>query len=75
MALSSFVTVFLTLLLLPGSALSPGSVPWSLGSTLLLSVVGTVVATLAEGLSPAGTDNLSVPLLSGLVLYLLGGVL
>ena len=75
MALSSFAVIFLTLFLLPGSALSPGSVPWSLGSTLLLSVVGTVVAALAEAVSPARTDNLSVPLLSGLALYLVGGVL
>lgn len=75
MGFSSFAVVFLTLVLLPGSALSPNSVPWSLGSTLLLSVVGTVVAALAEALSPTGTDNLSVPLLSGLALYLVGGVL
>ena len=41
----------------------------------ILSAVGTVVATAAEGVSPAGTDNLSVPLMTGLVLFLLEAVL
>jgi phytol kinase len=66
----SLIGVLSTLLFLPGSTLSPNSVPWGLGTTLLLSVVGTSVATAAEAVSPAGTDNLSVPLLAGLALYL-----
>jgi dolichol kinase len=36
-----------------------------------LSLAGTAVATMAEALSPAGTDNLSVPLLSGLAMTIL----
>jgi phytol kinase len=37
---------------------------------LLQSVVAALVATVAEGLSPAGTDNLTVPILTAGVLYL-----
>jgi phytol kinase len=72
MAASSFVAMLLTLHLLPGSALSPNSLPLAPSTALLLAAVGTLVATLAEALSPAGTDNLSVPLLSAasiLVVY------
>jgi len=75
MAVVSLVSIFLTLRWLPGSALSPNSTPWSGVGTLLLSLIGTVVATVAEALSPAGTDNLGVPLLSGLALYLMGRIL
>lgn len=66
----SFVGIFFTLLLLPGSALSPNSVPLAPITALWLSLAGTVAATLFEALAPSGTDNLSVPLLTGLVLYL-----
>jgi phytol kinase len=71
MALFSFISIFLTLLLLSGSGLSPASPALSLGRSLLLTLVGTTVATTAEGLSPAGTDNLTVPLLTGAVLFVL----
>jgi dolichol kinase len=73
MAVLSLLSVYLTLRLLPGSALSPHSMPWSAGATALLALAGTAVATAVEALSPAGTDNLSVPLLSGLAMYLIGG--
>lgn len=66
MAVVSFAVMLLTLWLLPGSSLSPHSVvptsPW------LLCIAGALVATVAEAFSPAGTDNLSVPLLTALVL-------
>ncbi len=75
MAIGAFVTIFLTLLWLPGSALSPNSMDLRLGSVLLLTVVGTAVATTAEAFSPAGTDNLSVPLLTGLALFILTALL
>ena len=70
MALVSFVAIFLTLLWLPGSALSPHSAALGTLPALWMALAGAGVATLAEALSPAGTDNLSVPLLSGLALYL-----
>jgi dolichol kinase len=77
MALLSFLSIFLTLAWLSGSGLSPNSVPLTPMTSLSLALVGTLTATVAEALSPAGTDNLSVPLLSGFVLYallrLLGG--
>jgi phytol kinase len=71
MLLVSLVAIALTLLLLPGSALSPTSAPLQAGDALLYALVGAIVATLAEAFSPAGTDNLSVPLLTSGVLYLL----
>ncbi|MGC9357584.1 MAG: diacylglycerol/polyprenol kinase family protein [Anaerolineae bacterium] len=74
MLLFSFPAIFLTLWLLSGSALSPNSVPLEATTALWMSLAGTAVATVAEGISPAGTDNLTVPLLTGLVLYLLSAV-
>lgn len=70
MATGGFIAMFLTLWLLPGSALSPNSEPFGMASSLVLALAGTVIATVAEGFSPAGTDNLSVPLLTGALLYL-----
>lgn len=67
----SFCAIYLTLTKLPGSSLSPHSVVLAHSSALTLSIAGTLVATLAEAVSPAGTDNLSVPLLTGLALVLL----
>ena len=67
----SFLSMFVTLLVLPGSGLSPHSIPIPPAMAVTLAIAGTIVATAAESLSPAGTDNLSVPLLSGLVLVLL----
>ena len=71
MALFSFVAMALTLFLLSGSAWSPNSAPLTIGEAIGLSLASTVVAAGAEATSPAGTDNLSVPLLTGLALYLL----
>ncbi len=70
----SFCAIGLTLTLLPGSALSPHSVALAPGALLLSSAVGAIVATAAEAVSPAGTDNLSVPLLTALALYVIGVV-
>lgn len=63
-----------TLLALPGSALSPASARWTIGGTAVIAVCGSAVATVAEALSPAGTDNLSVPLLSALAMYVAGSI-
>jgi dolichol kinase len=75
MAIFSFLSIFVTLWLLPGSPLSPLSVPLDVRAVLGLSLAGTLVATTAEALSPAGTDNLSVPLLSGLAMYILNNLM
>jgi dolichol kinase len=75
MAIFSFLGIFATLWLLPGSPLSPHSVPLGMPAVLGLSLAGAAVATAAEALSPAGTDNLSVPLLSGLAMYILSNLI
>jgi phytol kinase len=67
MFIASFVAILLTLLLTPGSALSPQSVPIGFSAALIASLIAALVATIAEGVSPHGTDNLSVPLLSSFV--------
>ena len=60
----SAVAMFLVLLLLPGSSLSPLATPSGAGWTLLTALVSSGFATLAEAVSPHGTDNLSVPLVA-----------
>ncbi|MBN1261822.1 MAG: phosphatidate cytidylyltransferase [Anaerolineae bacterium] len=74
MAIVNLVAIFLTLWLLSGSDLSPNSQALTTGAALLLSVIGTAVATFAESISPAGSDNLSVPLLTSVVLFALYGL-
>jgi phytol kinase len=71
MAAFSFMAVFITLTLLPGSPLSPNSLEPGSTALIAMGIVGTLVAASAEAISPAGTDNLSVPLLTGLVLWLI----
>ncbi len=58
-----------TLTWLPGSALSPNSLSLTTINRLLITLAGAVVATLAEAVSPIGTDNLTVPLLAGLIMH------
>jgi len=74
MGVVSLLAIGATLLLLPGSTLSPSSVPWTTWGAMVIAACGTAVATAAEAVSPAGTDNLSVPLLSALAMYLVGSV-
>ncbi len=71
MAITSFLAIMLTLILLPGSPLSPYSNSIPFRWVILSSIAGSGLATLAEAVSPAGTDNLSVPLVTGLGLYLI----
>jgi phytol kinase len=75
MAAGTFAAVALTLVVLPGSSLSPTTAALTPATILTLAAVATAVATPAEALSPAGMDNLSVPLLVGLTLDLLDRVL
>ena len=74
MLVAGSLAIGLTLIYLPGSALSPNSIVLPANSVVLLTLSGSVIATIAEALSPKGTDNLFVPLLSGLTLYLLAGL-
>ena len=65
------ITVLFALLWRPAGP--PDRVPIATAATMAMMLVQGV-ATLAEALSPAGTDNLSVPRWSGLALYLGGGL-
>ena len=68
------LAMFLTLWLLPGSALSPNSVVLGPARAAIISLFTIIVASFAEGISPSGLDNLSVPLVSALaptLLYML----
>lgn len=67
---ASFISLYLTLAFLPGSALSPYSVPMDASFLLPAAFVAAFAGTAAEAVSPAGTDNLSVPLLVAAVLWL-----
>ncbi len=69
MFVASTTAIFLVLLLLPGSVLSPLAVSLGTGKALLAAVFSGALATLAEGISPHGTDNLSVPLVAAGVVW------
>jgi phytol kinase len=71
MFLVSTLAIFLVLFLLPGSLFSPFALPYSWHQVLLGALVGGVVTTLAEAVSPHGTDNLTVPLFGSGVLWCL----
>lgn len=64
MFIASTTAMFLVLLLLPGSSLSPLATSFGSGQALLAALAGGAIATLAEAVSPHGTDNLSVPLVA-----------
>ena len=68
MVLAGYAAMFLTLWLLPGSSLSP---VLGAGSAAIMSLFTALVAAVSEGVSPAGLDNLSVPLTAALSLCLL----
>ncbi len=69
MFVASTSVIFLVLLLLPGSSLSPLATPLGLERALLTAIVTSTFATFAEAVSPHGTDNLSVPLVAAAVLW------
>ncbi|MFN6461188.1 MAG: diacylglycerol/polyprenol kinase family protein [Nostoc sp. DedVER02] len=71
MFVASAVAIFLVLLLLPGSSLTPLARPLTLEWALLTTVITATFATLAEAVSPHGTDNISVPLVAAGVVWVL----
>ncbi|MBU7582096.1 MAG: phosphatidate cytidylyltransferase [Nostoc sp. TH1S01] len=71
MFLASTTAIFLVLLFLPGSFLSPLAVSVGVGKALLTALVSASFATLVEAVSPHGTDNLSVPLVTVTVMWVL----
>jgi phytol kinase len=69
MFLASATAMFLVLMFLPGSFLSPLSVSVGGERVLLTALVSAGCATLIEAISPHGTDNLSVPLVAAGVIW------
>lgn len=65
---ASSIAMFLTLRLVPSSPLAPTVDPLPLVVCLAGAFAGAIVATVAEGLSPRGSDNLSVPILASLTI-------
>jgi phytol kinase len=64
---ASALAMALTLLLLPGSALAPLAMPLGASRALTAALLGAGAATLAEAVSPHGSDNLSVPVVATIV--------
>lgn len=71
MLLFSFLAVSISLFVLKGSAMSIQAQQATGLSILLTGFLTAIIAAITEALSPAGTDNLSVPLISALVIYVL----
>lgn len=69
MFVAATIAMLLTILFVPGSFMSPLTTAPGLGTALLASVLAALLATGAEAFSPAGTDNISVPLLAGLTVF------
>lgn len=67
----SFLALGISLLVLRGMHLDVHLQMLSVTHLLLVSAVTGLLASIIEALSPAGTDNLFVPLLSALALYFL----
>lgn len=69
----SFLAILFSLWIIPGSSLAPSAVVLSAQTVLMFSLIAAVAATITEAVSPAGLDNLSVPLVTGALLFLLIG--
>jgi dolichol kinase len=69
MFIASATAMLLVLQLAPGSSLSPLAAPLGLGVSLTAALVAALIATGAEAVSPHGMDNISVPLISGLAIF------
>ncbi|BAY19412.1 phosphatidate cytidylyltransferase [Anabaenopsis circularis NIES-21] len=69
MFLASATAIFLVLLFLPSSLISPLAVSIGAGKALLIALVSASFATLVEAISPHGTDNLGVPLVTAGVIW------
>ncbi|MBS1965559.1 MAG: phosphatidate cytidylyltransferase [Chloroflexi bacterium SZAS-1] len=71
--IAAAIAILLTLVWLPGSALSPLSVAPGNALALAAALVAALAAALAEAVSPHGTDNLSVPFVATLAVWLIAG--
>lgn len=70
MFFAAFLVIWVTLTYLPGSGLSPLSLPFDSGLIIGISLLAAFVGTFAEAVSPAGTDNLSVPFSVVIILWI-----
>lgn len=70
MFLASSLAIFLVLLLLPGSVFSPLASPLDFQLVVITTVIAAAFATLVEAISPRGTDNFSVPLVTSVIVWL-----
>ncbi len=66
----SLLAIWPTLLLVPGSPLAPTAEPLSAGAAFTAALLGAAAAAGSEAASPAGTDNLSVPLIAAGVVFI-----
>ena len=71
--LAAALAIWLVLVLLPGSPLSPLAAPVPPGRAALAAMFAALIAAVAEAMSPHGTDNLSVPFAAALVVFLVAG--
>ncbi|MBX0327995.1 phosphatidate cytidylyltransferase [Oscillochloris sp. ZM17-4] len=69
MFVASATAMLLVLLLVPGSSFSPLSAPLGVSVSIAAAMIAALITTGAEAISPHGTDNLSVPLISGLIVF------
>ena len=68
------IAIWGTLQFLPGSSLAPAAKPLSAIQVTIATMLGAMVATIAEAVSPHGTDNLSVPLATAGIIWLISTV-
>ena len=66
----SYLAIGLTMQYLPGSELSPLSIVITTYNIWFIALPAALAATLAEAVAPAGTDNLTVPLFTAVVIWL-----
>ncbi|MEM8529292.1 MAG: phosphatidate cytidylyltransferase [Chloroflexota bacterium] len=68
------ITIWGALQFLPDSSLAPAAEPLSATQIVLATFLGALAATIAEAVSPHGTDNLSVPLATAGTIWLISVV-
>ena len=64
------IAIWGALQFLPGSPLASTAEPFSVMQVIMATTLGALAATIAEAVSPHGTDNLSVPLATAGVIWL-----
>ncbi len=70
MLFTGFLAVLVSLLVLRNTGLSLPLSEWTINKMVLLSGATAIVTTLIEAVSPAGTDNLFVPLIAAAIMWL-----